>query len=55
LRIEYKCGHIGGCTFYNGLTIAEKRDFIKWKYSVGFKGTKEKCYECYRDETVFNQ
>jgi hypothetical protein len=47
LAIEYRCGHrTRNC--YNELTIDEKREYVKWKYTVGPEGTREKCFDCFK-------
>lgn len=42
-----KCGH----NHYNPNISKFHRDdyqlYIRYKYSIGFKGTKEMCWECY--------
>jgi hypothetical protein len=48
---KYACGHYkerGLYKIYESLNINEKKDFIKWKYTIGSEGTREYCLECYK-------
>lgn len=46
----YGCGHFKHRDIYDcELGFQEdKKEYIKWKYSLGFRGTKEMCWDCYR-------
>jgi hypothetical protein len=44
---EFRCGHRTNNNEYFHMTLDKKRDFIKWKYSVGCAGNGKMCYECY--------
>ena len=45
----YKCNHR-----HNGICLFKRDDpknyelYIKWKYSVGFRGNCDMCWECYK-------
>jgi len=45
---DYACGHTMKTDLYYGMTIDEKRDYIKWKYTVGSNGTKTYCFHCFK-------
>jgi hypothetical protein len=45
----YNCGHSHNAVHYNRRDGHEIYDlYIKWKYTVGYGGTKEMCWNCYR-------
>lgn len=45
----YKCGHIVEVTILDDNEMSLSA-YLDWKDSVGFNGTKEKCFDCYCKE-----
>lgn len=47
-KTGYECGHKHACPYLDRGRDSRTYDmYIEWKYSVGSKGTKELCWECY--------
>jgi len=47
MKQMFGCGHYTLTNTYESLSIDGKRDYIKWKYTVGSNGTKTYCFDCF--------
>lgn len=45
--IQYKCGH-NHCSKDDIDMKAHKEAYVSWKYSYGFGGSQELCFDCWR-------
>lgn len=51
---QYKCGHKQNSSVYEELSIIEKVDYVKWKYSKDNKFL-VRCFFCWRKKGVIDE
>ena len=47
MTTKYKCGHEMGGVIILDDNIFSLNEYIKWSETVGLKGTKKMCFDCY--------